>query len=107
MAKSNDPGYNWTFFSNYAHVLVCLAKDPSARLRDVADQVGITERAAQRIVGHLEEAGVLTKERHGRRNHYSIDLEQPLRHPLESHRKIENMLQMLLDRKQIAKAARK
>ena len=97
MPKSTSPAYTWTFFSNYAHVLVCLAKDPSARLRDVAEQVGITERAAQRIVGHLEDAGVLTKEREGRRNHYSIDTQQPLRHPLESHRTIGSLLNMVLD----------
>ena len=107
MPKSNDAAYSWTFFSNYAHVLVCLAKDPSARLRDVAEQVGITERATQRIVGHLEDAGVLIKERHGRRNRYTIDLDQPLRHPLESHRTIGNMLQMVLDRRQVAAAAKK
>ena len=84
MTKSTDPHHTWTFLSNYAHVLVTLAQDPSARLRDVADRVGITERAAQRIVGHLEEANVLTKEREGRRNHYRIDESCPLRHPLES-----------------------
>ena len=103
----NDTAYAWTFFSNYAHVLVCLAKDPSARLRDVAEQVGITERATQRIVGHLEDAGVLSKERHGRRNHYEIDLHQPLRHPLESHRTIGDMLRMVLDRRQLSAAAKK
>lgn len=85
------------FFSNYAHVLVCLAEDPSARLRDVAERVGITERAAQRIVGHLEEAMVLTKEREGRRNHYRIDMECPLRHPLESHKTVGSLLRMVLD----------
>jgi len=97
MQKRSDTADSWTFFSNYAHVLVCLAKDPSTRLRDIAAQVGITERAAQRIVGHLEDAGVLTKDRHGRRNHYSIDEERPLRHPLESHRTIGDMIHMILD----------
>ena len=97
MSTTGEAGFSWTFFSNYAHVLVCLAKDPSARLRDVAEQVGITERAVQRIVGQLEEAGVLIKERHGRRNRYTINLDRPLRHPLESHRTIGNMLQMVLD----------
>ena len=107
MSKLNDPVYTWTFFSNYAHVLVCLAQDPAARLRDVAERVGITERAAQRIVGHLEEARVLSKQRDGRRNRYSIDMTQPLRHPLESHRTIGSLLTMVLDRKQIAEAAKK
>jgi len=90
--------HSWTFLSNYAHVLVCLAEDSSARLRDVADRVGITERAAQRIVGHLEDAAVLTKERTGRRNHYRIDMECPLRHPLESHKTVGSLLKMVLDR---------
>jgi len=107
MTKSSDSIYKWTFFSNNAHVLVCLAKDPSARLRDVAEQVGITERAAQRIVAQLENAGVLSKEREGRRNRYSIDMGQPLRHPLESHRSIRRMLEMVLDEKHVAQAAKK
>jgi DNA-binding Lrp family transcriptional regulator len=107
MLKSSDPKYNWTFFSNNAHVLVCLAEDPSARLRDVAEKVGITERAAQRIVAQLEEAGVLNKERVGRRNSYSIDMKQPLRHPLESHRSIGSLLEMVLDKKHVAQAAKK
>jgi len=98
-----DPNHPWTFLSNYAHVLVTLAQDPSARLRDVAERVGITERAAQRIIGHLEEAGVLTKEREGRRNHYLIDRDCPLRHPLESHKTVGNLLQMLLGGKQTGK----
>lgn len=74
---------SWTLLSNYGHVLVCLAGDPHMRLRDVAAQVGITERAVQRIVHDLEQAGMLTREREGRRNHYRINASQPLRHPLE------------------------
>jgi len=97
MSKINDSQHSWTFFSNYAHVLVCLAEDPSARLRDVADRVGITERAVQRIVKHLEDAQVLTKEREGRRNHYRIDMECPLRHPLEAHKSVGSLLNMVLD----------
>lgn len=98
MSKINHLNGSWTFFSNYAHVLVCLAEDPSARLRDVAEQVGITERAAQRIIGHLEDAKVLRKEREGRRNHYCIDMECPLRHPLESHKTVGSLLRMVLDK---------
>ena len=96
--EKSEIRHSWTFLSNYAHVLVCLAEDPTARLRDVADRVGITERAAQRIVGHLEKATVLTKERTGRRNHYRIDMECPLRHPLESHKIVGSLLKMVLDR---------
>ncbi|MDH3442024.1 MAG: winged helix-turn-helix domain-containing protein [Gammaproteobacteria bacterium] len=88
----------WTFFSNHAHVLVTLAKDPSARLRDVADQVGITERAVQTIVAHLEEAGILSKEREGRRNHYTINESVPLRHPLEAHKTVGSLVRMVQGR---------
>lgn len=101
MPNPTDTHHSWTFLSNYAHVLVTLAQDPSARLRDVADRVGITERAAQRIVRHLEEGGVLTKEREGRRNHYVIDESCPLRHPLESHRTVGSLLRMLQNDGQI------
>lgn len=75
----------WTFFSNYAHVLVCLAEDPQARLRDVAARVDITERTAVRLVTQLDEAGILKRVKDGRRNTYVIDTTMNLRHPLESH----------------------
>ena len=74
---------SWTFLSNHAHVLVCLAADPAMRLRDVAQEVGITERAAQRIVSELEQAEILTRIRDGRRNRYKLHTDKPLRHPLE------------------------
>ena len=92
-----DTNHSWTFFSNYAHVLVCLAEDPSARLRDVAARVGITERAVQRIIGQLEDGKVLTKVRDGRRNHYAIDMDRPLRHPLESHKTVGSLIAMVLE----------
>lgn len=87
---------SWTFLSNHAHVLVCLAKDPDARLRDVAEQVGITERGAFRIVSELEEAGVLTRSRTGRRNHYELNPDSKLRHPLEAERSVGGLLSLLL-----------
>ena len=91
----------WTFLSNHAHVLVCLALDPHARLRDVAAEVGITERAVQGIVGDLEHAGVILRERQGRRNTYRLRLDAPLRHPLEAHRSIRALLAMVLDATQM------
>jgi len=97
MKSSQTVESTWTFFSNHTHVLVCLARDPTARLRDVAEQVGITERATQRIVGHLESAGVLIKERDGRRNSYSINMDHPLHHILESHKSVGSLLRMVLD----------
>jgi predicted ArsR family transcriptional regulator len=95
MDRTKDAPHHWTFLSNYAHVLVTLAQDPSTRLRDVAAKVGITERAAQRIIGHLEDANVLSKERDGRRNRYSINAQSSLRHPLESHKTVGSLLEML------------
>jgi len=92
---------HWTFLSNHAHVLVCLGVNPDARLRDVATEVGITERAVQGIVGDLEAAGVIVRERQGRRNTYRLNLEAPLRHPLEAHRSIRSLLSMVLDSNQL------
>jgi DNA-binding IclR family transcriptional regulator len=98
---SAHPDRHWTFLSNHAHVLVCLASDPEARLRDVAARVGITERAVQGIVGDLEAAGVILRERQGRRNSYRLNLDAPLRHPLEAHRPIRALLMLVLDPAQI------
>ena len=78
--------------SNHAHVLVCLAIDSHMRLRDVAERVGITERAVQRIITELEEAGMLSHERTGRRNKYQIHPDQPLRHPLERDYTVGSLL---------------
>ena len=92
---SEQAAHGWTFLSNHAHVLLCIARDRDARLRDIAAEVGITERAVQRILGELEDAGVVVRERRGRRNHYEIDGEIPLRHPLEAHRSIGDLLDLL------------
>ena len=85
----------WTFFTNHTHVLVFLASHPDSPLREAADLIGITERAVQRILTELEEAGIVERERVGRRNRYTLNLEVPLRHPLESHRTIGDVLQLL------------
>ena len=86
---------DWTFLTNHAHVLMCIARDPGARLRDVADVVGITERAAQRIVAELEEGGYLTRTRDGRRNRYEVHPDVPLRHPLDRDHAIGEILDVL------------
>ena len=87
-------GPGWTFLTNHAHVLVCLTRDPGERLRDVASQVGITERAVQKIVMELEAGGVLTRTRVGRRNSYQIHRNQHLRHPVENSKTIGELLRM-------------
>jgi len=78
----NDGG--WTFLSNYGHVLVALSMNPDARMRDIADMVGITERAVQQIVRELVAQGYVLKEKDGRRNRYRIDQHAHLRHQLEA-----------------------
>lgn len=90
------PVRQWTFLSNHGHVLICLARDPDARLRDVSQAVGITERAVQKIVADLEDAGVVTRERLGRRNRYRLFADVPLRHPLEAHRTVAALLGLVL-----------
>lgn len=86
---------SWTFFTNHAHVLFCIAADPDIRLRDVAERVGITERATQRIVAELEAAGYLRHEKIGRRNHYELVAGAPLRHPLEASVEVQELLDLI------------
>lgn len=85
----------WTFLSNHSHVLVCVAEEPDIRIRDIADRVGITERAASSIVTDLEHDGYITRVKVGRNNHYRLHPDLPLRHPLEQHRKIGDLLAMI------------
>jgi DNA-binding Lrp family transcriptional regulator len=89
-------GASWTFLSNHAHALMCIAEDPDVRMRDIADSVGITERAAQRIVADLVEAGYVSRRRIGRRNTYTVHPNAPLRHPLESEHTIGELLDVLV-----------
>src|SRR5688572_13958228 len=86
----------WTFLTNHAHVLLCIARTPDLRMRDLSEQVGITERAVQRIVSELEEGGYLRRTRDGRRNRYQVRAEMPLRHPVESHRRLSALITMVL-----------
>lgn len=86
---------DWTFLTNHGHVFLCIAQDPEVRLRDVAERVGITERATQRIVADLVAAGYLVSEKAGRRRLYQIDPELPLRHPVERHNQIGALLALV------------
>lgn len=86
---------DWTFLTNHAHVILSLAANPDATLREVAQQVGITERATHRIVAELESEGALKRSRDGRRNHYDIRRDFPLRHDLERHRSIGDLVKMV------------
>lgn len=93
------PGLGWTFLSNHAHVMLCLAAEPEMRLRDVAARVGITERAVQRIVAELEDAGYLERNRNGRRNSYQFHPALHLRHPVEGHRTIGELIEFVIGRR--------
>ena len=91
-----DPRFGWTFLSNHAHVLIALAHDPELRLRDLAEQVGITERAIAQIVVDLEAAGAIARERDGRRNVYRIHRTLPLRRPVETHRTVGDLVDAIM-----------
>jgi DNA-binding MarR family transcriptional regulator len=85
----------WTFLTNHLQVLACLARDPELRIRDIANLVGITERATVQILSQLETSGYLTKTRVGRRNHYTVHGELPLRHPLNNGRQVGELLRVI------------
>lgn len=88
---------DWTFLSSHAHVLVCLAENPQAKLRDIAERVGLTERTVLRLITQLDEAGILKRSRRGRRNHYEIAAFEPLRHPIEARCTLNRLLKAVLD----------
>ncbi len=92
---SRDIGSRWTFLTNHTHVLGVLYSEPHLVLREVAARVGITERAVQRIVQDLEEGGFIQRERVGRRNQYTVLTNESLRHPIEAHRKIGDLLKLI------------
>jgi DNA-binding IclR family transcriptional regulator len=95
LSAPSEP-HGWTFLSNHAHVLICIAKDPNIRLTEVAELVGIRERTVHRIVHELSEAGYLSVIKDGRNNTYEIDLTKPLRHPLEADHDIRAVVTPLL-----------
>ena len=93
--SGQDEPKTWTFLTNHAQVLLCLAEDPEIRLRDVAERVGITERACQRILAELVEAGYVKVVRVGRRNQYTVDREHAMRHSAQFGHEIGTLLQAL------------
>jgi DNA-binding MarR family transcriptional regulator len=87
----------WTFLTNHAHVLLCLAKSPSMRIRDLALEVDITERAVQRIIAELLDEGYLGKVKEGRRNLYELEVLKPLKHSVESHKQVKDLIKLIFD----------
>jgi hypothetical protein len=86
---------SWSFLTNHAQVLLCIAQDPGVRLREIGEAVGITERAAHRIVNELAVAGYISRTRTGRRNRYTIKSHLPLPDPLAGQQKIGDLLAVL------------
>ena len=91
---------HWTFLSNHAHVLICIARNADIRLRMVSELVGITERQVFKIISDLEQSGVILRSREGRRNHYELNLNVRLRHPLEENKTVEDLLKGLLSQEE-------
>lgn len=83
---------SWTYLTNHAHVLLAIAAEPNLRLKDIADRVDVSERRAAQIIADLEASGVLERRKRGRRNHYVIRPNNPLRHPLEQHHEVADLL---------------
>jgi DNA-binding IclR family transcriptional regulator len=93
--SSAEHSRSWRFLSNHTQVLLCLRRDPNARFRDLADNIGITERAAQRIVADLIRSGYVASERVGRRNRYTVNPDVAMRHPAQEGHDIGELLDLL------------
>ena len=93
--SSEQPPKTWTFVTNHTQVLLSIARDRDVRLRDIAQTVGITERATQRIVADLLEGGYVSRERRGRRNHYNVNPKTKMRHPSQREQDIGTLLDVL------------
>jgi DNA-binding MarR family transcriptional regulator len=94
-SRARKSDHLWSLVTNHAHVLECISAEPTARLKDIATTVGITERTAAHIVSDLEQAGYLTKNRDGRRNRYEVHDELPLRHPWHRHHTVGDLIRFL------------
>ena len=86
----------WTFLTNHAHALLCVARNPGMRVREIAQSVGVTERRVQGIMVELERAGYVTRVHQGRRTFYDVHADLPLRHPVEQHQQVSELLSLVL-----------
>jgi len=100
--KKSEKAPSWTFLSNHAHVLLCIARNPEITMKSISELVGITERAVQRIVADLVQQEYLRRDKDGRRNRYTISAQKPLRHPIEAHRNVDAILDLVLSKKERA-----
>lgn len=95
--ESELPSSSWTYLTNHAHVLIVLAGNPKITMREISERVGITERAVQMIISDLVSDGVVERIRRGRRNEYKIHGGRRLRHPVESHRTVDDLLRLIME----------
>jgi predicted transcriptional regulator len=93
--SSSEGRHTWRFLSNHTQVMLCLQRNPNARFRDLAQSIGITDRAVQGIVADLVEGGYITRERVGRRNRYTINADIAMRHPAQNGHEIGELLELL------------
>jgi DNA-binding MarR family transcriptional regulator len=93
VSPATKPG--WSFLTNHTHILVCLSRNPKTTVRELSDQVGVTERSVQRILSDLEESGVVKRSKDGRCNQYDVHLKFRLRHPLEADHTLGELLDTL------------
>ena len=94
-ATSDKVNLNWTFLTNHAQVLLSIARNQSVTAREIAAHVGVTERAVQRILRDLHDAGYVSHSREGRQNRYEIHAETPMRHPAQQGRSVRELLDVL------------
>ena len=97
--STSETGRQWTFFTNHGHVLVFLSRSPDARVRDIAAEIGITERATQAILSDLNQAGYVTSTRVGRRNTYRVHADRAFRHPIEADHNVGEILAIFLEQR--------
>ena len=88
------PAENWTFLSNHGHILIHLHNNPDSLVREIAEEVGITERSALSILSDLEQGGYISVERVGRRNHYRVNSQKSFRHPIEADKPLSSLLKI-------------
>lgn len=97
MTARIDTMAHWTFLTHHAHVLLAVAKNPDATIEEIAQAVGITPRSAVTILNDLDATGYLERERRGRRNHYVLHRDRPLRHPSNSAHTVDELIEALRD----------
>lgn len=91
----SDRSRRWTFLTNHGHALICIARDPTVRLREIAAQLGVTERTAQALVNDLVEAGYVHRVRVGNRSRYAVRSDLPFRHPVERDHDVGDLVELL------------